>query len=269
MLSPDGKWVWDGSRWLPLADPSTATHHAVFAAWNGVRVEAPVAVEAAPVVKAPRPAPQPVVRYAAPAPAPTEPVPLWRQRTETGLNKYLYIAAGLIALVVLAVVVNSLGITLPWMQATSSGPTAPAGPPPLATRSGYAQAERFITGYLAPAMDNMNQTIATTRETCVGPVTVSCQDAVTETDNQAQALVAIVDQNKVPSCIATPVARFRGDVSKVHDDLQAAIKSFSGTNTLQTGALISRSAGALPVVPADYAAITAAKATCDTALVGP
>ena len=273
MLSPDGKWVWDGNRWLPLADPSTAAHHAVFAAWNGVRVEAPVAVEAAPVVQAPRPAarpaPRPAVKYAAPAPAPEEPVPLWRQQAETGLNKYMYIAAGLIALVVLAVVVNSLGLTLPWMQATSSGPTAPAGPPPLATRSGYAQAERFITGFLAPAMDDMNQRIATTRETCVGPVTVSCQDAVTEADNQAQALMTIVDQNTVPSCIAPPVARFRGDVSKVHDDLQATIKSFAANNTSQTNAFLSRYSSAAPAVPADYAAITAAKATCDIALVGP
>lgn len=269
MLSPDGKWVWDGSRWLPLADPSTAAHHAVFPAWNGVRVEAPVAAEAAPVVRAPRPAPRPVVRYAAPAPAPAEPVPLWRQQADTGLNKYLYIAAGLIALVVVGVVVNSLGFTLPWMQVTSSGPTAAAGPPPLSTRSSYAQAERFFTGYLAPAMDDMNQRIATTRETCVGPVTVSCQEAVTETDNQAQAMLAIVDHNTVPACIAGPVARFRGDVSKVHDDLQAVIKSFTGNNTFQTGTLISRYAGAVPAVPADYAAITAAKATCDIALVGP
>ncbi|MFI4972358.1 MAG: hypothetical protein ACHP7H_06740, partial [Hyphomicrobiales bacterium] len=272
MLSPDGKWVWDGSRWLPLADPSTATHHAVFAAWNGVRVEAPVAVEAAPVPvpQAPRPAARPlarpVVRYAAPAPAPDEPAPLWRQQTETGLNKYLYIVAGVIAVVVLAVVVNSFGpFTLPWMQSTSSGPTVAAGPPPLATRSGYAQAERFITGFLTPSMDDMNQRIATTHETCVGPVTVSCQDAITETDNQAQALLAIVDHATVPSCIATPVSRFRADVSTVHGDLQATMKSFAANNTSQTDAYLGRYAGAVPAVPADFAAISAAKATCDTA----
>src|SRR5579864_3237388 len=126
MLSPDGKWVWDGNRWLPLADPSTASHHAVFAAWNGVRVEAPVAAEAAPVPlpQAPRPAPRPAVTYAAPAPAPDAPLPLWRQQTSTGLNKYLYIVAGVIAVIVLAIVVNSFGpFTLPWMQPASSGPT--------------------------------------------------------------------------------------------------------------------------------------------------
>jgi hypothetical protein len=279
MLSPDGKWVWDGTRWLPLADPSTASHHAVFAAWNGIRVEAPVAVEAAPVAQAPGPAARPAVRHAAPAPqvayapapAPEEAVPLWRERADTGLNKYLYAAAGLIALVVVGVVVSSLGVTLPWMQATSSGPTAAAGPPPLATRSGYAQAERFITGYLAPAMDDMNQRITTTREVCVGALTISCQEALTETDNQAQSLLAILDKNTapVPTCIAMPVTRFRGDVSKVHDDLQTVIKSFTGTNTFQTTTYISRYAAAVPAVQADYAAITAAKATCDIALTGP
>lgn len=273
MLSPDGKWVWDGTRWLPLADPSTASHHAVFAAWNGIRVEAPVAVEGPPLQQAPRPAPRPAVRYAAPAPAaapaPEEAVPLWREQADTGLNKYLYAAAGLIALVVVGVVVSSLGITLPWMQATSSGPTAAAGPPPLTTRTGYAQAERFITGYLAPAMDDMNQRITTTREVCVGPVTISCQEALTETDNQAQDVLAIVDKNPVPTCIATPVTRFRGDVSKVHDDLQTVMKSFTGANTFQTTTYISRYAAAVPAVQADYAAITAAKTTCDIALVGP
>ncbi len=276
MLSPDGKWVWDGSRWLPLADPSTATHHAVFAAWNGVRVEAPVAVEAAPVPvpQAPRPVARPVakpvVRYAAPAPVPEERVPLWRQQAETGLNKYLYIVAGVIAVVVLAVVVNSFGpFTLPWMQSPSSGPTVAAGPPPLATRSGYAQAERFITGFLAPAMDDMTQRIATTHETCVGALTISCQEAVTETDNQAQALLAVVDHATVPSCIATQVTTFRADLLKVHADLQAAMKGFAGNNTFQTNDYLARYAGVVPAVPADFAAISAAKATCDTALVGP
>jgi hypothetical protein len=272
MLSPDGKWVWDGSQWLPLADPSTATHHAVFAAWNGVRVEAPVAVEAAPVQlpQAPRPAARPVASYAAPAPAPEEPVPLWRQQTSTGLNKYLYIVAGVIAVVVLAIVVNSFGpFTLPWMQSTSSGPTVAAGPPPLTTRSGYAQAERFITGFLAPAMDDMNQRIATTHETCVGALTISCQEAVTETDNQAQTLLTVGDHATVPSCIATPVTMFRADISKVHNDLQAAMKGFAGNNTFQTNDALARYASDVRAVPADYAAISAAKATCDTSIVGP
>jgi len=272
MLSPDGKWVWDGSRWLPLADPSTAAHHAVFAAWNGVRVEAPVAVEAAPVPQpqAPRPAARQVVSYAAPAPAPEEPAPLWRQQAPTGLNKYLYIAAGLIAVVVLAVVINSFGpFTLPWMQSTSSGPTVAAGPPPLTTRTGYAQADRFITGFLAPAMDDMNQRNTTTHETCVGALTISCQEAVTETDNQAQVLLTIFDHGVVPPCIALPSTNFRAALAKVHVDLQAAIKGFAANNTFQTNDALARYAGDVKAVPADYAAMSAAKATCDTSVTGP
>jgi hypothetical protein len=273
MLSPDGKWVWDGSQWLPLADPSTASHHAVFAAWNGVRVEAPVAVEAAPVPlpQAPRPAVRPVLTYAAPAPAPDEPLPLWRQQTSTGLNKYLYIVAGVIAVVVLAIVVNSFGpFTLPWMQTASSGPTVAAGPPPLTTRSGYAQADRFFTGFLAPAMDDMNQRMATTHETCVGALTISCQEAVTETDNEAQVLLTLVDHAAVvPSCISAPVTKFRADLSKMHGDLQAAMKGFAGNNTFQTNDALAHYAGDAKAVPADYAAISAARATCDTSVTGP
>lgn len=269
MLSPDGKWVWDGTRWLPLADPSTASHHAVFAAWNAVRIEAPVAPE--PVRPAPvqvRPV-APVVTSAAPA-AEADVTPLWRQQAETGLNKYLYIVAGVIGVVVLAVVVNSFGpITLPWMQNQPSSSRAASGPPPLATRSGYAQASRFINGLLLPAMNDMDQRAVTTRETCVGPVTISCQDAVTETDNQAQTLLAIIDHETVPSCIATPVARLRADVSKVHDDLQAAVKSFAGNSTFQTNDYIARYASAVQALRPDVAAVSAAKPNCDIALVGP
>lgn len=269
MLSPDGKWVWDGTKWLALADPSTANHHAVFAAWNSVRIEAPVAPEPA------RPAPvqvravAPVVTYAAPAVEADAP-PLWQQQPSTGLNKYLYIVAGVIAVVVVAVVVNSFGpITLPWMQNTSSSPDAAAGPPPPATRSGYAQAERLISALLAPAMNDMDQRIVTTRETCVGPVTVSCEDAVTETDNQAQALLAVIDHETVPFCIATPVARLRADVSKVHDDLKATLKSFAGNNSFQTNDYLARYASAVQALRPDFAAISAAKPSCDIALVGP
>jgi hypothetical protein len=271
MLSPDGKWVWDGTQWLPLADPSTASHHSVFAAWDAVRIEAPVAPE--PVRPAPAPlqvrAAAPVVPYAAPA-VEAEVTPLWQQQPETGLNKYLYIVAGVIAVIVLAVVVNSFGpITLPWMQNNSSSPRVVSGPPPLATRSGYAQANRFISGLLAPAMNDMDQRVLATREACAGPITISCQDAVTETDNQAQTLLAIIGHETVPACIATPVARFRADVSKVHDYLQLAMKSFAGNNTFQTNDYLGRYTSAAQALRPDVAAITAAKPTCDIALVGP
>lgn len=268
MLSPDGKWVWDGARWLPLADPSTASHHAVFAAWNAVRIEAPVAPE--PVRPAPvqvRPV-APVVTYAAPA-VEADVTPLWRQQADTGLNKYLYIVAGVIAVIVLAVVVNSFGpITLPWMQDQSSSRQTASGPPPLAARSGYAQASRF-DALLAPAMNDMDQRVLATRETCVGPVTISCEEAITEADNQAQTVLAIIDHETVPSCIAAPVARLRADVSTAHDDLQATLKSFAGNNTFQTSDYVSRDKSALQVLGPDAAAISAAKPTCDVALVGP
>ena len=268
MLSPDGKWVWDGTRWLPLADPSTASHHAVFAAWNAVRIEAPVGPEPVrPVPVQVRAAP-PVVTYATP-PVEADVTPLWRQQPDTGLNKYLYTVAGVIGVIVLALVVNSFGpITLPWMQNQSSSPKAASGPPPLAARSGYAQASRFIA-LLTPAMDDMDQRVLATRETCVGPVTISCQDALTESDNQAQTLLAIIDHETVPSCIAAPVARLRADVSAAHDDLQATLKSFAGNNTFQTNDYISRDKSALQGLGPEAAAISAAKPTCDVALIGP
>jgi hypothetical protein len=268
MLSPDGKWVWDGSRWLPIADPSTANHHAVFAAWNGARVEAPVAPEPAPVAPVHRQVAAPVETYAVPTPEP-EPVPLWRQQAETGLNKYLYIAAGVIAVIVLAVAVNSFGLSLPWMQTTSSSPKAAPGPPPLTKRSEYARADRFINGLLAPAMNDMNQRIQVARETCVGPMTISCQEAITETDNQAQNMLPMIDHETMPFCIATPVTRVRADLSKTHDALQATLKGFADNNSTEFKQSLSRFGGAVQVLQADVAAVSAAESMCDTQLVGP
>ncbi|HEY1421797.1 MAG TPA: hypothetical protein VGG90_13945 [Candidatus Dormibacteraeota bacterium] len=274
MLSPDGKWIWDGTRWLPIADPSTAANHAVFPAWNGVRVEAPVVVEA-PVAPAPQPVPQrprPVAAppvYAAPVPQPMA-VPLWRQQTKTGLNKYLYMAAGVIGLIVLAVVVNSLGLlNFGNHPAASTNHPASTGPFALTQRSDYSRADHFLNVVVGPAMVDLENKIETLRVTCVGQLTISCKDAIIETDNSDQALIGALNHQYLPLCIATPGAKVAPDATAIHTSLQLSQKGFVDGNIVEYRQGLARYATSVYALRADIAAATAAIPTCNTQLSGP
>jgi hypothetical protein len=274
MLSPDGKWVWDGTRWLAVADPSMAQHHAVFAAWNAVSIEAPVAVEAPVPVAAPVAVPvaepvAPVFDYAS---APQASVtPLWQQRRQTGINKFLYVVAGMVALVVAAMLFNALVPldSLPWFSGAPSTPTKVAGPPPISVRSDYARAARYVNGFLAPEMDDLSQALQVLRQTCNGTLTLSCQSAITSMDNRDTAMIRVVDREPIPTCVAAPVARLRLDLSKVHDTLQLALKGYADNQAAELGQGLSRFYGAVAPVQGDANGVTAAKQACDVAVVGP
>src|SRR6202035_5637006 len=99
MLSPDGKWVWDGTQWRPIAH-----HETLFPSWQSITVEPAGAV--AEAVQAP-------VQMAAPAAVRTQPVdpglaypsmpqsaPAWRRKEPkaTGANFYLYFIAGVVGI---------------------------------------------------------------------------------------------------------------------------------------------------------------------------
>src|SRR5579872_2771299 len=119
MLSPDGKWVWDGTEWKPIPQ-----REALFPSWQSIAVD-----PAAPVAPAAQPAGAPV-QVAAPvalsAPALTQPVdpglayapyglsmpesaPPWRSVPKpTGMNMYYYLIAGVVGIVIILVVLNSV-----------------------------------------------------------------------------------------------------------------------------------------------------------------
>ena len=90
MMSPDGKYVWNGHEWVAVASSSDAGHVGVFPSWNTITVEP---VEAA----APRPvAVQPAIQY----PVQANPLdyraggavtPLWERQPKSGMTNYLYI----------------------------------------------------------------------------------------------------------------------------------------------------------------------------------
>jgi hypothetical protein len=278
MLSPDGKWVWDGTQWLAVADPSLAQHHAVFAAWDKVSVEAPVAVEAErPVpVSVAAPVAVPVAEPIAPvfdyATAPQASLtPLWQQQRQTGINKFLYVVAGMVVLVIAATAFNALVPldSLPWFAGTPSTPTKVAGPAPISVRSDYARAARYVNGFLAPEMSDLSQALQVLRQTCNGTLTLSCQSAITDTDNRDTGMIRVIDREPIPTCVAAPVAKLRLDLSKVHDTLQLALKGYADNQPGELGQGLSHFYGAVAPVQGDVNSVTAAKQACDVAVVGP
>ncbi len=269
-LSPDHKWVWDGAQWRPLA-----VHQAVFPNWNAVGAGVPpdatgqAQSPARPVVSPP-PMPSPVAVYSVPTPNPQAAIPLWKQQRQTGINNYLYVVAGVIALIVLIFVVDSFGtISLPWQSTPASRPM-PKPTPPLTVRSDSARADRFVNELMAPPMADLNQSLSVVGETCIGPLTSSCEDALISTDNEISGLLSVIDHETVPVCIAANVTRLRSDLVKLDAGVQLALKGGKDGRNAEVASGLSQVRSARSQVQAEVAALNyAAKSTCDTQLTGP
>ncbi len=261
-MSPDGKWVWNGTEWQPVG-----THQSVFPNWNSIRVE-PVQAAAEPA-QAVMTRPEPVISYPVYAVADAEAPPLW-QRQSNGLNKYLYVAAGVIVLVIAVVLLRAMApfIEWPWSGGTDSAPAA-AATQPLATRSDYARSDRFLRLSLTPAINALTPTFPVLKETCNGLLTVSCQNAITSSDKQVRIALAAIDHETIPVCIASPVARLRADLAASDAALQVALKGYADNQKAEVvqGVAVFKKASA--PVAADAAAVAPAQRVCDTQVAGP
>lgn len=261
-MSPDGQWVWNGTEWQPVG-----THRSVFPSWNSIRVEAaqPAAAPAQAVMEQP----PPVMSYPVYAVAEAVAPPLW-QRQSTGLNKYLYWAAGAIVLVIAVILVNSMApfIEWPWSGGSGAAPAA-AGLPPLATRTDYARADRFLRLSLGPAMSALTPTLPVLKETCNGLLTVSCQNAITASDKQVKAVLAAIDGETIPGCIATPVTRLRAALVASDAALQVAQKGYKDNSRGEVTQGVAQFKTASAALAADAAAATPAARLCDTVVTGP
>jgi hypothetical protein len=269
-ISPDGKWVWDGKQWLPVA-----RREAVFPAWS-VAAQQPAP---APVAAQPELAPIPVIgpegeeveeepafnpyTYAAPA------APAW-ERPQTGFNKYLYIAAGVVVLLIAAVVLNSLGpFQFPWMASDVVAPR-PSPTPSLAARTDSSQADRLLSGYLSPAFGTLGQKVAIQNEVCTGLLAFSCRDALRDTDQQLKNVIAIVGRQTAPACIAAPMTKMKGDLAAMDAGLKLALKAYADNSTSELTQGLANYHNADLAVTADGAAAAGLqKAVCSTAVFGP
>ena len=271
MMSPDGKYVWNGHEWVAVASSSDAGHVGVFPSWNTITVEP---VEAA----APRPvAVQPAIQY----PVQANPLdyraggavtPLWERQPKSGMTNYFYIGAGAIAVVVALVLLNMWG---PLLWALAFG--APEGPrvakptpplPALTARSDYARADRFVVHILNPAMTDLNQAVTLFRQTCTGSLTTSCQNSIQATQAQVKNTMSLIDHAQIPVCIAGGVAKMRADLAGMDIALQAAAKAYSDNSKPALGQALAKFSTSSKPLTADFGTASA-KAGCDTQPSGP
>ena len=245
-LSPDGKYVWDGSQWRPIAGVAEPSHAAIFAAWNSLKVD-----PADPVAEAPEAAAVPVftpVQVQEPAPEidysytvndPTI-TPLWRQNKGSGLTKYLYVGAGLVVFVIAVMLLNSLNLQLPWTGvASSSSPSASAQPSPTPDTSGtdYVRADRFLVSTLTPPLSALEKTVQTLDQHCDGTMSNSCFNALNASEDQLKKVLAAVNLGDIPKCIAGQMSKVLIDMQAVDKQLQLALTGYqdSSADELATG----------------------------------
>ncbi|MFI5282310.1 MAG: hypothetical protein ACHQ0J_04185 [Candidatus Dormibacterales bacterium] len=272
-MSPDGRWVWDGKQWLPIA-----RREAVFPAWSVVTDQA----EPAPVAETkPELAPIPVIgpegevvtEEAEPEFNPytyEEPTkPAW-ERAETGYNRYIYVAAGVIVLIMAALIINAMGpIQLPWMAQDNTAPL-PSPTPPLAARTDAAKADRLLSGYVGPAYTTLTQTAGIVNEECTGLLAFSCRDAMRETDKQVTTIISILDHQTAISCIAAPVTKLRADLVAMQTALTLALKAYPDNKTSELSQGLAGYHSSSAAVAADLAAAASLQKTvCSSALIGP
>jgi len=269
-ISPDGKWVWDGKQWLPVA-----RREAVFPAFAVVPVEQ---AEPAPQPVKAEPEPIPVLgdeAEAEPNPYPyayAEPAsstPAW-ERPQTGLNKYLYIAGGVVVLIIAAIWLASVGpLDLPWVPSTNVAPK-PSPTPTLAARSDSAAADRYLSGFMGPSIVNFEHSETLLGEVCNGFLTLSCEDTLTQADNNVNSVASVVDHHAPVACIAAPVARIRSDLGNIDKALQVALQAYHDNSAAELVQGLAQYTSATQALGQDLvAARSAEKNICISQITGP
>jgi len=267
MMSPDGKYFWDGQKWVAVASASDAGHRSVFPSWNEIHVTVadqpvrqPVAVQARPM---------PAIQYG----PPSSDVPLWERAPKSKMSYGIYVAGGFLALLVLFGLISAWGpLIVSYFVAAPEPPravTPSPTPPPLTVRSDYARADGFLTYQVTPAMAKVWPAIQLFNETCVN-LTSTCQNAATAALAQVKGVESMIDHAQIPTCIASQVAKVRGELTGMDAAITLAVKAFADNKKTELSTAVSRYRAASKTLNADIAAISkAATARCDTLATGP
>jgi len=289
-LSPDGKYVWDGSQWQPIADSSEPVHKGVFAAWNSIQVEpadpvaelaqrtpmqvqapAPMPIQMGPPMQVEAPAPDMDYSYTVNDPTIT---PLWLKSTSTGVSKYLYFGAALVVVVIVLMILNSLNfMSLPFIgsgteQAAKASPTPPAYTP-SPVRSEFSRADGFLNGSLGPAMDNLVQPI-TAMQSCSGTLSNACFDAMNGAVSPLKNVLAVIDRGPISHCIAAPMKELRSDFANMQIGLTRALKGYNDNQRAELDSGLYAFVRNAQALTADAKAVDQAEKTlCSTDPEGP
>ena len=246
-LSPDGKWIWDGQKWLPLP-PETAA--------------APTAEAASIPYLDPDPQPEPVA-YVYTPPLPVR--PLWEAPVPTMPSIYSFAALGAIGLVLLLVLLNVTNIiSIPWPGA-SSGPTVTmvhGSPKPLV--SDYVLADHFLNLSLGPAIVNLGNTLPAVKASCTAGATLSspCHNAILATNDQMTNVLSVIDHAGIPACIAIGVKQLRNDLQDMAGGIGAALHGFQDSSADEVNTGIYHFAVVAQSIQPDATKINAEAAAC-------
>ncbi len=225
-VSPDGKWVWDGQKWLPLPPEGAAA--APFEAASIPYIAPAIAPES-------QPAP---VAYVYTPEQPT--TPAWERPAPSGPNVFSYAAAGAILLVLVLVLLNVTNIiSIPWPGAPS-GPTVTmvhGSPKPLV--SDYVLADHFLNLSLGPALIALVNTLPAVEASCGGAATLSsaCHTAILATNDQEANVLSVIDHGGIPACIAYGVKALRIDLQDMAGGIGVSLHGFqdSSADEVKTG----------------------------------
>jgi len=278
MLSPDGKWVWDGAQWQPIAHRET-----LFPSWQGITVEPAAPAPAAVQAPAPAASPaltqpvDPALAYPSFPSGPTMPqsAPLWRKdRKPTGANTYLYLFAGLVGIVIILIVLNSVVPLWLFLPGPKSGATPaaaqPSPVPPVAHRSDFARADHLVNGVLPPVMNSLTQSLTPITQGCSRALTISCQNAISNAEPQVKTTLSMLDKNPAPLCIAAPAAKLRADVATINVSLAAADKAYADNQSSELVTAMSAYSRAASQLGADIKSLTTTmNIHCETQVTGP
>lgn len=250
-VSPDGKWVWDGQKWLPLPPEGAAAPPFEDASIPYV----------APVIAAePQPAPVAYV-YTPPQPA----GPAWERPAPSGPSVFSYAAAGAVLLVLVLVLLNVTNIiSIPWPGA-SSGPTVTmvhGSPKPLV--SDYVLANTFLNNSLGPAIVSLAGTLPAVQTSCGSGASLSsaCHSAILTTNQQMLNVLSVIDHAGIPACIAIGIKALRNDLQDMSGGIGAALHGFQDSSADEVNTGIYHFAVVAQSIQPDAAKIDAQVPTC-------
>jgi hypothetical protein len=190
------------------------------------------------------------------------------------MNWILYFFAGVVGIVIILVVLNSvfpLWLYLPGPKPPPAPAAAQASPiPPVAHRSDFARADHFVSGVLPPQMTALNQAMTPVSQSCNRQLTVSCQNDISAARPEVKTVLSVIDQNPVPQCISAQVAKLRADLATIDVALTAADKAYNDNQASELAAAMSKYSKPASQLATDARALsTTMKAQCDATVTGP
>jgi hypothetical protein len=234
-LSPDGKWSWDGDKWLPLPP-------------SGVAEPGPQAEPGGYVY------------------TPAVPVtPLWEVSARPGPSIYSFAALGALGLVLLLVLLNVTNIiSIPWPGA-STGPTVTmvhGSPKPLV--SDYVLADQFLNLSLGPAITSLAKTLPAVNASCGAGATLSsaCHQAILATNDQMANTLSVIDHAGIPACIAIGVKALRIDLQDMAGGIGVSLHGFQDSSADEVNTGFNHFGVVAQSLQADATRINGEVATC-------